>query len=314
MRRAKPGALSLFLMMTATAFAQQTDPNTTRIERGTRDAQITAQATTNPQTPPPRRTVQPVTPVDQERRSTTPQRTARELDQAYGEPDVLLDVPNISVEEITLEVENLRAHLSLDARVANLVSLTAGADVAIDKVKLTIKGVQAEAHLVVRLDNVAAILDRTLTTIDRNPEILVKLLETVDKTVGTVGEIGQTALQPGGVVSQTVGTVGRTLENVTAPGGLLTQTVNTLGQTVQRTVDTTGRIVEKTLDTTGKVVNERTLGNVLRLDALNQTTNAAGQIVKQVRDASGAIIEVTLDKAGKVVNTRVISQATGTRQ
>jgi hypothetical protein len=110
----------------------------------------------------------------------------RRQEAATGDPDVLLDVPNLSVEEITLEVENLRARVSLDAKLANLLSLTAGADVGIDKVKLTIKGVRAEVLLKVRLDNVAAIIDRTLTTIDRNPQILERLLQSVDNTVGTV--------------------------------------------------------------------------------------------------------------------------------
>src|SRR5205085_11220760 len=40
---------------------------------------------------------------------------------ATGDPDVPLDVPNLSVEEITLDVENLRARVSLDARLANLL-------------------------------------------------------------------------------------------------------------------------------------------------------------------------------------------------
>ena len=56
---------------------------------------------------------------------------------------MLLDVPNLSVDEITLEVDNLRAKVSLDARLANLLQLTAGADASIDKVKLTIKGDEA---------------------------------------------------------------------------------------------------------------------------------------------------------------------------
>lgn len=297
--------LTIAIIAAAGPLAAQ-QPASTNI--GDRNASISAQAT-------PR--VQPVEPlqspaVTSRTRVTPAPFDARERSRALGEPDVVLDVPNLSVDEITLEVDNLRVHLALDARVANLLSLTAGADAAIDHVNLTIKGVQAEAHLVVRLDNVAAILDRTLTTIDRNPELLNRLLTTVDRTVGTVGGVANTALQPNGVVSQTVGTVGRTLENVTAPGGLLSHTVNTLGQTVQRTLDTTGRIVERTLDTTGRLVNERTVGRVLDLPVVSQTTNAAGQAVRQVRDQSGAVIEYTLDTAGRVVNSRVVSQATGT--
>ena len=148
-----------------------------------------------------------------------------------GEPDVLLDVPNLKVEELTLEVQNLQAHVALQAQLANLLSLSAGADVSIESVNLTIKGVEAQVLLKVRLDNVAAIIDRTLTTLDRNPEILTELLQTVDNTVGTVGGVANTALQPGGVASQAVGTVGNTLGNVTRPGGVLTETVNSLGQT-----------------------------------------------------------------------------------
>jgi hypothetical protein len=76
---------------------------------------------------------------------------------------VLLDIPNLSVEEITLKVKNLRAHVSLDARLANLLHLTARADATIDDVDLMLRGVRSEALLKVRLDNVAAIIDRTLT-------------------------------------------------------------------------------------------------------------------------------------------------------
>jgi len=134
-----------------------------------------------------------------------------------AEPDVLLDVPNLSVEEIIIEVENLEAHLALEARLANLLFLKAGADVTIDNVKVTIKGVEAQVLLKVRLDNVRDIIDRTLTTIDRNPEILERLLTTVDNTVDTVGGVANTTLQPGGVVDNAVGTVGGVAGQVVPP-------------------------------------------------------------------------------------------------
>lgn len=232
-----------------------------------------------------------MTAEEQQRQRESSERRRQEA--ASGDPDVLLDIPNLSVDEITLEVENLRAKVSLDARLANLLQLTAGADVGIDKVKLTIKGVKAEVLLKVRLDNVAAIIDRTLTTIDRNPQILERLLTSVDNAVGTVGNVANTALQPGGVLSQTI---------------------NTLGQTVQRTLDTTGNLVEKTLDTTGKVVNQRTIGSVLDtaatgLRVVGETTNNTGQTVRRLQDASGGIIEVTLDSAGKIVNSKIVQGA-----
>jgi hypothetical protein len=251
---------------------------------GSNDASITTR--TQEPRPGPVTPVRPLSAQDRQRQEAS---TARRRQEASsGDPDVLLDVPNLSVDEITLEVENLRAKVSLDARLANLLALTAGADVGIDKVKLQIKGVKAEVLLKVRLDNVAAIIDRTLTTIDRNPEILTRLLESVDKTVGTVGGVANTALQPGGVLSQTI---------------------NTLGQTVQRTVDTTGNIVEKTLDTTGKVVNSQTVGNVSGMKILSETFSS-GQTVRRVQDTTGAVLEVTLDAAGKIVSSKVLNQGT----
>lgn len=223
--------------------------------------------------------------------------------------DVVLEVPDLSVDSIGLTVSNLQAHLALDANVARLVSLTAGADVGIDRVRLDIVGVQAEAYLYVDLDNVARIADRVVATLDRNPRILTQVLSTVDTTVGTVGGVANRALAPNGPVSNAVGAVGSTLNDVTAPGGLLSQTVNTVGQTVQRTLGTGGSIVERTLDTTGRVVSTRTVGSLLSLPAVRQTTNAAGQVVRQVRDTSGAVIELVLNSAGQVLSSRVVSAA-----
>ncbi len=258
------------MLITNIAFSQVTDSarrgGINRTDNGT---QIT---TTSRQNVPRNQRAQPV------------QSAYRPTNALSGtdKPDVLLDIPNVSVDEITLEVTNLQAHVALDARVANLVKLTAGVDASIDNVKLTIKGVQATVLLIVRLDNVRAIIEKTLDLLNNNPQIVDKLLSTVDNTVNTVGNIANTALQPGGVISQTV---------------------NTLGQTVQRTLDMTGNIVEKTLDTTGKVVSSKTLGRLLDLPLVSETTNAAGQTVKKLRDTTGKIIEVVVDKSGKIVSS-----------
>ncbi|SCD59480.1 hypothetical protein GA0115245_109754, partial [Streptomyces sp. di188] len=89
--------------------------------------------------------------------------------------DVFLDVPLLKVDEIDLDVEDLRAHVSLQAEVLDLLKLSVGADVSLGRVHLGISGVEAQAQLRVRLDNVAVIVNRVLTTVDRNPEILTEL-------------------------------------------------------------------------------------------------------------------------------------------
>jgi YD repeat-containing protein len=238
--------------------------------------------------------------------------TARPATQ-IGTPhyDVVLEVPELSVDSIGLTVADLRATLALDANAANLVSISAGADVSIQRVELEIVGVIAQAFVYVDLDNVARIVDRVITTLDNNPQILTQVLTVVDSTVGTVGGVANTLLAPGGVAENAVGAVSQTLNNVTQPGGLLTQTVNTLGQTVQVTLGTAGQIVERTLNTAGSVVNERTLGQITSLPLLRETTNAAGQTVRQVRHTSGAVLEYVVDRAGNVVSSRVLEAATG---
>ena len=122
-----------------------------------------------------------------------------------AEPDVLLDVPQLRVEEIILEVEDLRAHVSVQADVLNLLRLSVGADVQLGGVHLEIKGVEAQALLKVRLDKVAEIINRVLATIDRNPEI-------VDQIVGPLGA----------AAGELEGTVGRSVDEVAGTVGSAT--------------------------------------------------------------------------------------------
>jgi hypothetical protein len=92
---------------------------------------------------------------------------------------VLLDVENLEVEKITLEIDNLRAHISVLAELANLLNLSVGADVQLGRVKLEIDGVRAQALLKVRLENVRVILVKALETLGEHPEILENLAQTL---------------------------------------------------------------------------------------------------------------------------------------
>lgn len=198
----------------------------------------------------------------QTRRAPQPQpgastQLAQQVTASGDQPDVLLDIPNLSVGELTIEVANLEAHIALDARLANLLKLTAGADVNIDQVKIGLKDVQATATLVVRLDNVRAIIERTLQTLDNNPQIISGLLNTVDNTVGTVG----------GVANNAVGTVGGIATNLLRNGQVLdlaragltevSRTVNSQGQTVVRARNTAGQLLDIVTDTANRVISSR---------------------------------------------------------
>jgi hypothetical protein len=104
----------------------------------------------------------------------------------HDEPDVLLDVTELRVEEISLEVEDLTARVSLQANVLDLLRLHVGVDATLGGVQLTIKGVEAKVLLKARLDNVARIIDRVLDTIDNNPQIIGQLTEPIGQAVTEV--------------------------------------------------------------------------------------------------------------------------------
>jgi hypothetical protein len=282
----RSAALAL-VMCPAIAFAQvnpqRPQPQTQRMQ-GTRDMHVACVGADSARTF--RRgvgdslRVQPVA-GDTSRRITGG--TARS--HMYPEYDVVLDVPNLCVERIFLKVDSVTAKISLNAQVANLVSVKAGADVLIGNVDLTIQDVRARALLLVDLDDVVHIVDQTLTFIDNNPEIIQQLGSTLQNTVGAVG----------GLVRGLVLGVTR-LAN---------------GNSLQRVVDeATGNILERTLSAAGGQLAERVVGSVLRLPTLSESTNTAGNLVRQVRDQGGSLLEYTLEKAtNKILGVRLLQRA-----
>lgn len=124
------------------------------------------------------------------------------IDDPRGDPDVLLDVPVVKVDSIHLELDDLDAHVSLLARVLDLVRLSVGVDVHLGQLRIDVEGVEAQALLKVRLERVTAIVDRVLTTLDRNPELVESLGRTLEDVGGgarhALGETGEAVEQVGG--------------------------------------------------------------------------------------------------------------------
>jgi pyruvate/2-oxoglutarate dehydrogenase complex dihydrolipoamide acyltransferase (E2) component len=101
--------------------------------------------------------------------------------ESYGDPDVLLDVPKLDVEEIDLEVEELQVRLSLQAALADLVQINIGLEAEVGEVKLAIKGVEAQAQLKARLDNVRAIFSEVLASMEHSPQFFRQALASVNE-------------------------------------------------------------------------------------------------------------------------------------
>jgi hypothetical protein len=114
---------------------------------------------------------------------------AQEESPARQDVDVLLDVSELEVDRIKLTVRDLRAHVSIVAELASLVSLQVGVDARLGEVDLEIEGVRAKVLLKVRLDDVRAILNHALNTVAEHPEILRTLTRALDDLVtGRLGD------------------------------------------------------------------------------------------------------------------------------
>ena len=190
------------------------------------------------------------------------------------EPDVLLDVPELEVDRINLEVESLRAHVSILAELANLLSLSVGVDARLERVTLEIEGIEAKVLLKVRLEHVRAILEKALDTIAEHPEILRNLVssvsqlvrESLGETLTTLNEVLE-GLEVGDTVDEAL--KGR-LEEIGANLGEILDRKEGEGRArgalgegggpVQRVVDESGTIIEQTLDESGEVLAEDVVG------------------------------------------------------
>ncbi|MET8921966.1 hypothetical protein ABZW26_06070 [Streptomyces sp. NPDC004623] len=185
-------------------------------------------------------------------------------DQGPGESrsDVFLDVPALHVDELNLEVDDLEAHVSLQAEVLDLLKLNVGADVRLGRVELDIEGVDVQAQLRVRLHNIAAIVTRLLSTVDRNPQILEQLTRGVGEAVENVGAGAGTAVERlGEGTSTAVSDVGRgageAVESVAADAGTAVKGIGEgAGEAVEDVGRSGARAVEGADDAVGEITGD----------------------------------------------------------
>jgi len=101
--------------------------------------------------------------------------------QTYGDPDVLLDVPDLDVEELDLEIEDLQVRVGYQAELGDLVKIDIGISAGAKNTKLQTKGVKAQARLKARLDNVRAIFSEVLKSLQYNPQFFRDASRTTDQ-------------------------------------------------------------------------------------------------------------------------------------
>lgn len=182
--------------------------------------------------------------------------------------DLVLDVPVLNVDELDLEVEDLRAHVSLRVELADLVKVNVGVDAYLAKVKLEIKGVEAQVSLRVKLERVLNTLERALASIDRNPQILGGTARNQDRAV----EGGSRAASD---------------EEV---------------RTTRRTADEPGGVTDAAPDESDSVVGEETARGLAELQIEEEYVDDRGRIVRRGREEFGNVVEEVLDDKGDVLN------------
>lgn len=207
--------------------------------------------------------------------------TSSDLPTGSTPPDVLLNVPTLSVGKIELDVDDLKANINLNAQVAGLVSINAGVAVSVQKVNITIADVDANLELIVRLGHLVDIVNRTFTSLDLNPLLISTLNDVTSLVDAVVGEVDGLL----GSITQGGGTVSFLIDNL---GNIVSQAAGAAGNTVSSIVGD----FTKNMTLTGDV---KQLGNGFvqksysysPLNALvNIVFNSAGQVVQAVVDKS----------------------------
>ncbi len=208
-----------------------------------------------------------------------------DMEDPRGDPDVLLDVPVVKVDSIHLELDNLDARVALKAKVLDLVKLNAGVDVHLGKLRIDIKGVEAQALLKVRLDHVAAIVDRVLTTIDRNPE----LVKSLGRTIEDVGRGSGQALGKTGEAVEDVGEgAGGAVQDVGSGAG---QAVGEIGEGANQAVGQIGEGAGQAVGDVGQGAGQ----------AVGQLGEGAGQAVGDIGQGAGQAVGDVGEGAGQAV-------------
>lgn len=198
-------------------------------------------------------------------------------EQLTADADVLLDVPIVKVDSLELKLSQLEAHVALKAEVFNLVKLNVGVDVQLGKVELEIKGLEAQALVKVRLDHVAAVVDRVMTTVDRNPD----LLESIGQAIEDIGEGAADAIGESGEAVESVGKG--------AEGGL--QGVGQgAGQAVGQIGEGAGEAVGQIGEGAGQAVGDTGEGAGQAVGGLGEAAGGAGQALGGLAEQGGQAV------------------------
>ncbi|MCJ1421338.1 hypothetical protein MMC32_007701 [Xylographa parallela] len=216
--------------------------------------------------------------------TSTPTTSDPSAASSSAPPDVLLNVPNLSVGRIELDVDNLQADINLNANVAGLVTINAGVALSIQNINLTIVDVQAELELIVRLGHLVDIVNRVFQSLDLNP-LLINTLNNVTSALAPI-----------------VGAVDGLLGSIVQGGTTLSFLVDNLGNIVQQVIGANGSPVSSIV---GNYLTNMTFTGATQTlqNGLTQKTYSYSPL--------NALVNIVFNTAGQVVQATVASQGGG---
>lgn len=86
--------------------------------------------------------------------------------------DVILDIPSLKAESLKMDAENIKFSISIKAQLSNFSNIEIGTNIHIEKIKLDIDSLEAEAFFTVKLKKIETIFLNALQSIDKNPQII----------------------------------------------------------------------------------------------------------------------------------------------
>jgi hypothetical protein len=248
---------------------------------------------------------------------------ASETNRTYPEPDVFLNA-SVSVEEINIEVDELTAKINLDLQVLQLLQFNAGVDLSVDKIQLLIQNVSAKVLLEARLENLVAMVDDVLGSLDLNPIIATLgqgVSDIVNETAGAVGGILDGVSGGGGGGGSNSSSSSSSKRSVQLDNGILYSISDFSGNAHTNFIlSQSGDILSQDLDNNGKVSGSRVAGSYARdmtFTGHEETVEFKGESVLGRRyrydpiHGVEAVVEVFFgggDAGGEVVGTRILSE------
>lgn len=204
-------------------------------------------------------------------------------------------------------VENITAKVNIDAKVLDLLVFNAGVTASIDRVSLLIQDVRAEVLLEARLANILLMVSNVLDSLDLNP-VLATLGQTLTGVVDTVGGVLSDTTENLSKRSYTL--THNVLYSVNNYAGD-THTNRILAQNgsiVDQSIDNDGDVYAEVI--VGSYIQDMTFNGYNR--SLTGNSQADRELEYVYTPFPGLeIVAAIFTKDEKVVGTKVLSEASG---